>query len=376
MLSYETLAATLGDDPDQSLAATWLTWGTPANWSPGEQVGQTGLPITRRAWSVPIYNATNSTNGSNTERLVYRAPEFYDQPARWSTITAWPVRLPWRTGTRAWATGEGTDNIALVDLDVNGTTGYECQNLRAANIVDAFLYALVGITLPEGAYVVDQIALRTPANIGQYVGHGAGKIPKRAGILTATMARDGVTEALSLVGWNVQHGPGAIFRAPATRVEHPTDGRAYTGLPTGNVSTMVPHGTRLRLDYTTGELAAWAAAAHPDSEPRQLAAYNVALGLVRYGMVQDETGGSTKGSDETAQIESSGDLPAGEAAIWSTLDMTTDAHFVHLLDGLFVTGRVKVVRQPGEAPTPTPGLPVKFPRRVARRRFVAAALDD
>lgn len=384
MRTYELTAAQLGDDPDQSLAAVWLANISPANWSPGTQVGQTGLPLAGpENETVPIFVAhyadagTNAAAGSNSTRLVYRAPAFYFEPGRFSTITSWPVHLPWRTGSGAWSESPSSDHIALVDDDESGANGYECQNLRPANLSDQLAYWFAGLTLPDGAYVADQLQRRTPATIGTYTGHGSGdNVPKVAGILTADMAANGVTQALSFVAFAVNYGPGAKSRRPG-RVEHPnTAQRSSTGLPSGADPRMTPNGLRLRLDYTPSERTALAAAV---PSARRTAFRNTLDGLCVYGWIQDETGGSRVGSNESCLIETTGTMNPREAAKWAALGMTTQSHFTHLLDGLFVTGRVKVVAQPSTTgqglPTPVGVTPVR--PRLPRASIAAhAGADD
>ena len=361
MLTYTTPAAQLGADPDQRLADAWWNYASPANWSPGAQVGQLGLRISGPTdYTSPIYLRADSTKTIP----VYRSPVFYDSTGRFSTIASWPVRLPWADD---WQPATGGDKQVLVDDDETGAAGYELVGLRPKNGTDDFLYSLVGITLPSNARMADAVCRRTPANVGKFTGHGAGRIPNRAGILTAAMAANGVTEAISYAGFNVANGPGAGYRLPASRVEHPGTERKATGLPQGNHPRTVPHGTRWHLTYSPADVLDLAA--DVDASVRT-AFRNIVTGLCVYGWIQDETSGSSVGSNERTYLESTGTQNETEAAAWAALGLETSSDFTHLLDGVFTRNVIEVVAVPG---TVQPATSTRTGPSVAA---IAAATDD
>ena len=326
-------AAQLGDANDQAPAAAWWQWGSSMNW--GGRPGQPGLPITARDWSWPIWQARDAAG--RTIR-VWRNPAVWDEPARWSTVAEFvrdtgPAVIPWGAG---WRGGTGTDQGVLVDDGIGG--GWDALNLRPANWLDAIPLAFRSrFQARSGDWVCDGLVRRTPTNDGTYEGRGAGRVPKRAGILTADMAANGVTTALAMVGFNVQYEKGARFVAPATRVEHLTAaslGPTARTLPPGNDPRMIPHGTRFRLSMTDLELDQWSTR---HAGAKRTTALIVATGLRDYGWVCLETGTGR------CQLESEGTLNPAVAAVWSSIGMRTDADFGNLLDGLFTPSNVKVV---------------------------------
>lgn len=205
------------------------------------------------------------------------------------------------------------------------SSGWEVLGLRQPWLLEQFALGLRtwGAYRP-GDWICDAIARRRPDNAGTYDFRGAGRVPKRCGVVTAGEVASGdVGHSMALTGIT-QWGPGARFVAPATRVEHPTT--APAGYPKGLApgSTLaVPHGTRLALDIDDADIARWA---RRHTGPLAETAKTLVRGLRDWGVTVLETGVGDP------QIETTGTV-GPDRQLWAALGVD-DRTAVTLLDGL------------------------------------------
>lgn len=343
MHSWQRPASELGFDRDnQWIAEAFWNGASAANWL-RNQKGQPTIAITRESWSWPIWSNPNKTI------TVWQNPATMDEPARWSTIPEFvqgkgPTKIPFGSG---WKVGKGSDGGILIDCG-NGTV-INALNLRQVGPLNA-LGLRVALTLrgrPDLAakvneyhYMADSLKFMTPENARTINGSGCGKVPKHAGLLTADMAANGVNQALSLVVVNTMMGNGAVFRGPATRVEH-SNPKATRGseavvkkLPVGFNKRMLPCGARLVVDRPLND---WV---RSKPKAQQQAARNVADGLAEFGMFVKETGNGV------CQIESEGTLNPAAKERWASLGLKDSKDFTQLLAGLIRDERdLRVVRE-------------------------------
>lgn len=329
----KTPAAAVGFEPaavSEPLAAALWNGASGANWTAGQK-GQRGLSITYDSWSWNVVVATPST----PKRRFWRNPDGpWDEPARWvlqpNNAGHYASSLiPWDP---AWRIPAGTDlGMIIVDGDkkwwVLGTKLDPAWwikgsiNWRTTDWSQWWKGGKYG----AGDAVGDNFGYTTPATEHLAQGRGPGHIPKHYGILTPTMVRDGIDQALSVVIVNAQYGAGATWRSPATRVEHKSAasrGKLAAYLPQGNVASMVPGGLRWTWDIAPSEIRRRA-----DDLPVGLrgAAISITEALVEYGAFEGETG------DGGWQIESCGALTPESKELWASLGMTTGAQFGSLL---------------------------------------------
>lgn len=331
MSSLTVPAAQLGWADDQRPALAWWRWGHIANWQ-GGQPGQTGLPITCEAWSMPVWD------GSATSRRirVWPNPAVWDEPSRWTSVPEWPALIPWDR----FKPGVGTDNACIVD---DGEVSWELQNLRRPSLFDALPLAIRsrGAARPTD-WVADLVHRVTSGCIEQekHLAGALGKVRDREGLLTAEQAANGVTTALAMGTFNAQFGPPTMafpprFVPPATRIEHTRLDQRPQWLPAGDDQRMIPRGTRFRLAMTDREINEWALR-HDDT--KSITAVIIATGLRDYGWFDSLT------VSAGPYLQATGVLNPAERAVWADMGLKTERDFRTLLDGLFTPTNIKVVR--------------------------------
>lgn len=334
--SLTVKANELGDANDQRPAAAWWYYGHIANWSEAQkdtQVGQKGLPITYQAWSMPVWD------GSNTSRRVrvWPNPALWDSPSLWESVPEWPALVPWDR----FKAGVGTDNAVIVD---DGEVSWEIQNLRRPSFFEWFPlgWRTRGAFNPTWDYVADLVHRVTSGCVEdeKHLAGALGKVRDREGLLTAEMAANGVTTALAMGTFNAQFGPPSMafpprFVKPATRIEHTTLDARPQWLPAGDDQRMIPRGTRFRLAMTDREIDEWALR-HDGA--KAITAVVIATGLRDYGWFDSLT------VNAGPYLQCTGVLNPAERAVWDACGLRTERDFRGLLDGLFRLDNIKVVR--------------------------------
>lgn len=238
----------------------WYQHSRARHWA-GVQAPPVCSP-TYRDWSWVLNLATPGM----PVRRVWPAPAHWDAPGYWegaplspfNVADPQPWQVPWGAGfsTGTAPAGVDADNGCLIDVTADGGEGWEILGLRKANAADviglsvrtrpaappappqptgwAWLVALLTGKLPKqpeqpparyqpGDYVAEAVHYRTPANSGRIEGRGAGRVPKRRGVITAAELDAGVIEhAISVTMMNFNHGPGGLcgWVEPASRCEH------------------------------------------------------------------------------------------------------------------------------------------------------------
>lgn len=324
-------AADLGDADDQTAAAALWAW-TNGN------IRLSGPTM----WTRPRFDGATATR----RRAVNRNPLVSGERVRWSSVPEWPARIPWRTD---WKPGAGSDNACIITDPEQGVV-WECQNLRYERPWDPTFSPIV----------CDNLHRRTPACIENetHMSRGCGGVPSEAGLLTASQAENGVTTALAMFTVPIQYGPGARIVPPAGRLEHRLE-TDRPGLPSGDVPSMIPAGTRFRVDLTDDEVTelAWRNCPDPGGPRanaaaalRRLALMNIYTGLRDFGAavlataghtVQTTSGPQTVG---TTYIETEGCQETTARNRWAGIGFRTDNDFRLALAGVFRPDNVKVVR--------------------------------
>lgn len=321
MSSLTTPAATLGYDEDDTPArALWaFTSGTIRLSGP-------------KKWTRPKFNGATTTK----RRRVNRNPAVASENVRFNSVLSWPASIPWST---TWKPGEGTDNACIITDPAEGVV-WECQNLRYERPWDPIFSPLV----------VDNLHRRTPDCVVSepHMSRGCGGVPSEAGLLTAVGARDGITSALALFAVNIQYGPGARIVAPAGRLEHPrVFDRAWLDMPSGDVPSMIPAGSRFATTWTDDEIdeRAWRKVPAPDStttarraaEAKRAALINIEVGLRDYGAAVLAT------ASGTTYIETEGTNEPGARRVWESIGFRLDVDFRAALVDVFDPDHLKVV---------------------------------
>ena len=251
----------------------WLTPGAPFK-----------LGIAFDSWGAwPEFKTAAAT----TTVRIWPNPSLEEETARWSTIPAFPLTIPWNP---AWLTQlpSGSDRGCLVTYPDG--TGYEILALHRPILFEEFALGVA----TEGAYqagdlMCDQITWRKLDNIREYNGRGMGEECKITGLLTGTdLLGTDIKHALAVVGFNLETGPSANYADPATRVEHPGSTNTFTGYhPNAPDSRLIPQGTRLYLNMTSTAMNAWATKKWPSSGDATLKKTGLKLArcLKYYGII-------------------------------------------------------------------------------------------
>lgn len=331
-------------------AAAFLRWGSVDNWT-RDAPPLTGIGFTLGHGSWPVYTAPAKPT---TWRTFWRNPDgdLWDQPGRFGTIGQWFPRptgmwwvdipaslaalrvallLPWDP---AWTEVGGTqaasaDNGIIVELPDG--TAYELQGmakLNAATVLHLNARTLFSGLPTTDHYRIDGVFYRNGRNVPQ---GSQGPWSKSDGLLRPSWLSGPWPGPVRLVGYNVQHGPGATA-VKGARVEHP---KAWSNLPVGNDDRMIPNGQVFRLDITDDQIEAWLTAMKvPTASKLAVSKRWFARGLRTHGMRLSETGTGFP------ILESSGGANPVEKAEWAKVGVSTDALANRIGEGLFTHGRL------------------------------------
>ena len=322
--------------------------------------GQKAAPVcspTYRDWAW-VLNVAASGMGV---RRVWPAPAHWDAPGYWegaprspfNTADPQPWLIPWGPGfsTGTAPSGVDADNGCLIDVTPDGGEGWEILGMRRAVGGDVvalktrtapahplgWLALLLGLTKPrvrDGDFVADAVHYRTLENAGRIEGRGAGKVPKRRGVVTYAELKAGVIEhAVSVTMMNFNHGPGGpcLWVEPASRCEHPDRApnlstAAVTGYRPG---WTVRNGQAYAFRWDRGGRQAWLDMRGYTGQLRRTAdVFAVAISTDGYGIEGVETCSSDPQSEATLTPQQWAELGVPDARTCNTL-----------LDGIEAYGR-------------------------------------
>lgn len=289
ILRTPTVAERGIDTTDAGVQAVhaWVHHSRARQWQ-GADVAPVCSP-TFTDWSWPLNMATKGM----PVRRVWPAPAHWDAPGYFEGAPAGPFvaadpqpwLVPWGPGFAQGTASPGVDADVgcLIDMTEDGSEGWEILGMRPANPADALgLYArtappartgwlgfldFISGRAPKarfrsGDFVAEAVHYRTPRNAGRIEGRGAGRIPKRRGVVTFAELQAGVIEhAVSVTMMNFNHGPGGQCRsvAPASRVEHPDRApNTFTAAVIGyKPGWTVANGQGYAFEWRTGGRVDW-----------------------------------------------------------------------------------------------------------------------
>lgn len=376
--AYAVPAAMIGQDTSpqaRDIVNTMVQGFIKDNWENKKPTGKIPFcpPLLIDSYSISIY----TLDGSEPQVNVWRAVPFRDDPARWAgcheyvaeKATGWflfdfarrwkqaeldmkayrtPAKI--KFDSKRFKRPDGTDGIIIVFEDATERNSVQMLNPRVMNKGDAdyMNFFMLGEYAKPGDIVVDGMARRNPITSRTMAGHGFGGVgsSRLDGVIRSEWLRDKhIPTALSMSTVPISFGPEAVFRRPATVVEHPkgTDRNQHgidsTGTyPMGPGPYAVPHGSRFYLTISEEELTRrlnkrGLVGAYRDSVATVMRA------LMVFGWVVDETGHYVSGFE--IQSRNTGEA----AADYAMAGLTEAKHFHELLKDMIQPGDVALLKE-------------------------------